>query len=169
LSHASHCAILGCFVQIRTASVMQAAAGHMLRKFRPSPSNQPSGSVAVKPCGVDLPPRKSCAGPVWLDARQCECRAALALGESAILDEWPATRKLTPKIHLDLPYFLCYCTWQVRVRSYLECGSLLPLFYFRPGNYRKKLIELHTRFVSLPGRTTLRASSLESTLVRNVR
>ena len=34
LSYASHCAILGCFVQIRTSSVMQ-AGGHVHRKFRP--------------------------------------------------------------------------------------------------------------------------------------
>jgi hypothetical protein len=42
LSYASHCAILGCFVQIRTACVAQ-AAGHVLRKFRPSPGNQRTG------------------------------------------------------------------------------------------------------------------------------
>ena len=36
VSYASHCAILGCFAQIRTASVVP-AAGHVLRKFRPSP------------------------------------------------------------------------------------------------------------------------------------
>ena len=33
LSYASHCAILGCFAQIRTSSVVQ-ATGNMLRKIQ---------------------------------------------------------------------------------------------------------------------------------------
>lgn len=37
-----HCAIVGRFVQIRTASVVQ-AAGHVLGKFSPSPDSQQAG------------------------------------------------------------------------------------------------------------------------------
>src|SRR6266567_5756323 len=46
LFYALHCAILGCFVQIRTASVVQTAE-HVLRKFRPSPGKQGAGPASL--------------------------------------------------------------------------------------------------------------------------
>ena len=49
LSYGSHCAIVGCFVQIRTSSVVQAGR-HVLRKFRP---RQPISEL-VQRCGEAL-------------------------------------------------------------------------------------------------------------------
>jgi hypothetical protein len=86
LSYASHCAILGCFVQIRTASVVQ-VAGHVLRKFRPSPGDQRatqrSGKALLHGFESRLESLALRLGRIdWMPAR-CELRAALALGESA--------------------------------------------------------------------------------------
>jgi len=85
-SYPSHWAISGCFVQIRTASVVQAAE-HVLREFNPSSSNQRTGpALPVKLCSMDLNrSSKSLAlrlGRIdWMPAR-CELLAALVLGES---------------------------------------------------------------------------------------
>ena len=49
LSYASHCAILGCVVQIRTSSVVQAGE-HVLRKFRP----RQAISELIQRCGEAL-------------------------------------------------------------------------------------------------------------------
>jgi len=71
LSYASHCAILGCFAQIRTASVLQ-AAGHVLRKFRPSPGNQRTGPALRWSSAAWIWTRASRvlrSDSVWLDAR----------------------------------------------------------------------------------------------------
>lgn len=87
VSYASHCAILGCFAQIRTASVVQ-AAGHVLRKFRPSPGTiselvQRSGKALRHGLEPRLESLALRLGRIdWKRAR-CELRAALVLGESA--------------------------------------------------------------------------------------
>src|SRR5712691_13296528 len=62
LFYALHCAILGCFVQIRTAS-RRASCRVSSRKIQAFARQAASwSSVPVKPYDMDLnPPRKSCA------------------------------------------------------------------------------------------------------------
>src|SRR5438552_348444 len=57
VSYASHCAILGCFAQIRTASVVQAAGRACAPKIQAFARQSASwSSVRVKPCGMALNP-----------------------------------------------------------------------------------------------------------------
>jgi len=89
-SYPSHWAISGCFVQIRTASIVQAAE-HVLREFNPLSSNQRTGpALRWSPAAwIWTAPRKvlrsdsvAFIGRIdWMPAR-CELLAALVLGES---------------------------------------------------------------------------------------
>src|SRR6266566_9882896 len=93
-SYPSHWAISGCFVQIRTASVVQAAE-HVLREYNPSSSNQRTGPASRSGC-------QRCANflPPWCSANP------------AILDEWLViTGQVSP------PTLIC---WLGRHRSRMQ-------------------------------------------------